>query len=61
MLLEADQGNLPVAQKLLGHTRLKTTEEIYGSRVTLTASRRYGELIREQVTRSPRMRGRQKG
>lgn len=60
VLLEADQGNLPVAQRLLGHRRIQTTEGIYGSRVTRAANRRFAELIREQAGQASRPRGRRR-
>lgn len=51
LLLEEDPQNLVIAQRLLGHSRLKTTEEVYGSRQTLAANRHYTRLIRDAADR----------
>ena len=52
VLLDADERNLPLAQKLLGHRREQTTAEMYGGRVTLAANRKFGALIRSQAERA---------
>ena len=45
MLLEADVNNLPLAQRLLGHTRPETTVQIYGLVRTSAAQRSYAKLV----------------
>lgn len=63
LLLERDISNLPVAQRLLGHTRPETTAQIYGHVRTSTAQRVYASLleldrstaaVRERRTRKAR-------
>lgn len=46
-LLEKDLNNLPIAQKLLGHTRPNTTERIYGLVRTSSAQGVYARLVEE--------------
>ena len=58
ILLEADERNLPLAQKVLGHRKAATTEELYGGRVTLAASRKLQRIVRDQADRVNGGRGR---
>ena len=58
ILLEADERNLPLAQKVLGDRKAATTEELYGGRVTLAASRKLQSIVREQADRVNGGRGR---
>ena len=45
ILLDADVNNLPLAQRLLAHTRPETTEKIYGMPRTSAAQRVYAKLV----------------
>ena len=48
IILENNPNDIRVAQALLGHTRAKTTEEMYGARLTSAANLFYAGLIEEQ-------------
>jgi integrase len=46
-LLEKDVNNLPIAQRLLGHTQPHTTAAIYGGPRTSAAQRVYADLVEQ--------------
>lgn len=50
LLLDADPGNGPVAQRLLGHSSLKVTEQVYAAQRTRSAQAIYSQLIDEKVS-----------
>jgi hypothetical protein len=45
MLLEDDPQNMSVAQRLIGHAQLKTTERYYGQARTRGAQRKWAEVL----------------
>jgi integrase len=48
-LLEDDPQNMPVAQRLLGHGQLKTTERYYGQAKTRGAQRKWAEVLQRKM------------
>lgn len=52
IISESTGGNLRLAQKLLGHRSIKTTEFIYGGRTTRSANQDFQGLLREQGSRA---------
>ena len=60
LLYDADPDNGPVAQRVLGHAQLKTTERIYGTLRTRGAQRNWADLLdrRRDALRRSRPPGR---
>jgi len=45
LLLEDDPRNMSVAQRLIGHAQLKTTERYYGQARTRGAQRKWAQVL----------------
>ncbi len=60
LLYDEDTNSGPVAQRLLGHSQLKTTEGMYGVRSTRGAQRVWADLLdrkRDALRRNETKRG----
>jgi integrase len=57
MLYESSPQAGPVAQRLLGHTSIKTTEMLYGHLTTRSAHATWAKVIEKQRRRTDPARG----
>lgn len=51
LLLDADPGNAPVAQRLLGHSSLKVTEQVYAAVRTRSAQAIYSNILEDRLAK----------
>ncbi len=54
LLLEEDPLNMAVAQRLIGHVQLKTTERFYGQARTRAAHRKWADVLQHRIRRLER-------